>query len=132
MLTNRKCQAWRTCTVSVMLIFSGEIAAQTWNYQTYNGQGRAVAKGYVTLEESGGEHTFRMFAGNVDICYRSSLKAQVESTETALTITPVFPMQGCGETRLVIKKDGSGGFREIKEGDQWKRDDLDRLLTRRP
>lgn len=132
MLANERYQALRTITVMVVLILSGEVAAQSWNYQTYSGQGRPMAKGYVTLEESGGEHTFRLFAGSVDICYRSNLKAQVESTDTALTITPLFPIQGCGVVRLVINKDGSGGFREVKEGDQWKRDDLDRLLTRRP
>lgn len=81
------------------------------------------------MEGAPGAYTFRMVAGNLTNCYASTLKANVETTDTSIVITPVFPFAGCGDVRFNIRKDGSGGVRELKNGDQWIPDGRDRNLT---
>ncbi len=105
--------------------------AQTWNYQAYNDKG-PTAMGHITLQEKGGKYTFQLFAGLLDQCQQSSMPATVEQTDTTITVTPVFHMAGCGAVRYVMKKDGTGGVRETKSGDQWRADRRDRVLTLKP
>jgi len=107
-------------------------AAQTWNYQAYRNVGgtpQQSAMGDVTLDEKGGKPTFQMTAGQLDQCYQTPLDAVVERTDETITITIVPLLRGCGDVRFVIKKDGTGGRREVKAGSGWRWDGLDRGLS---
>ena len=108
-------------------------AAQTWEYLSYYPSGPKAgslsAPGYVVLEEKSGKATFRIVAGSLSTCYENALDATVTKTETTTTITTAPRMQGCGEVRFVIKNDGSGGRREVKNGAEWVWDGKERGLT---
>lgn len=116
-------------TIAVTLVTT-QTHAESWNYQTYNSKGPS-SPGYVTLEEKGGEYTFRMTAPFLDKCLQRDLKATVERTESTITITTVPLMLGCNEYRFVIKADGTGGTTAHKVGDsEWVLDsDRDRKMT---
>ncbi len=123
-----------------MTFAATEARAQSWEYQTYYGQqtrsargtpGGPAALGYITVEDRGGKAIFRMVGGNLDICYNRELDATVVKTEATTTITIVPGLQGCEEVRFVIRNDGTGGRREIKQKSDWVWDSLDRRLIPR-
>jgi hypothetical protein len=109
--------------------------AQTWEYLSYRTAGAGVmagqvsAPGYITLDSSDGKATLSMFAGTMDSCYRGALNAAVTKTDVSTTITVPPRVAGCDEIRFVIRNDGSGGRREVKKGDAWVWDGLQRGLT---
>ena len=117
--------------LSVLLALSlavGTSSAQKWEFVTYNGN-QPAATGYVTLEESAGEATFRMVAPNLDQCWARPLKAEVTRTDTLLIIVPAFVYQGCAEQRFQIRLDGKGGLTEFKQNGAWVKSSRDRKLT---
>jgi hypothetical protein len=118
----------------VLLLFgaiaSSPVQAQSWVYQAYF-EGKAADPGYITIEEKEGQSYFRMLAGKLDRCLRSEMKATVQQNDSTITVTPIFPFPGCGDVRYVIRKDGSGGVREVKTGDEWRPDGFKRGLTPR-
>jgi hypothetical protein len=105
------------------------VLPMTWNYRAYS-NGKPYGMMYFTLDEKSGEYIFQVASSaSMDSCYRSPMKAVVIGDEATLTITPIFPMNGCGDARFVVKTDGSGGIRENKEGGVWRPDGLDRVMT---
>ena len=62
-------------------------------------------------------------------CSKVDLKATVEQSESTIIITPIPRVMGCDEVRYIIKADGTGGIREVKNGDNWVPDGIDRKLT---
>ena len=120
-------------------LVAANATAQTWTYQSYaTGQGGGtysnkdrLAPGYVTLEDNGGRAVFKMSAGNLNKCYQGELDAVVTKTEATTIIATVPRLRGCEEIRFVIRNDGTGGQREIKKGENWVWDGLDRGLTLR-
>ena len=110
------------------LATSSATRAESWNYQTYNRDGRAPV-GYITLEGSEGDQRIRIVAPGLDTCYQSDLKATVERTDQSIVITVPPALSGCPEIRFVIKADGTGGIRQVKSGETWTTDRAQRLLT---
>ncbi len=102
--------------------------AQKWDFVTYNGN-QPAGVGYVTLERSGDEATFRMVAPSLDKCWAQPLKADVSQTETMLIIVPRFTFSGCVEQRFQIQLDGKGGFTEFKQSGNWVKSTRERKLT---
>jgi hypothetical protein len=106
--------------------------AETWTYQLYSSTtGEPTALSYISVEERSGKSVFRMVAAHVHDCFRQALPAQVARTAatTIIEIAPAFV--GCDHVRFVIRNDGSGGERQIKDGEGWRSDGLDRRLTPR-
>ena len=104
--------------------------AQTWDYQSYNRDGRS-APGYIQLTEKEGKATLQMLAGNLINCYRGTLPVTVTRTDTTIVLTVPPLLTGCDEIRFVMKNDGTGGRREVRRGDEWVWDNLERGLTLR-
>ena len=48
--------------------------------------------GYISIEQKDGEYTFSMVAGKLNACIRNQLKASVERTEKAITITSIIAL----------------------------------------
>lgn len=105
-------------------------AAQTWTYQLFSGStGEPMGLSYITLEERAGKALFRMTGVELSVCYRQELPATVTKTEftTIIEVPPAFA--SCDHIRFVIKNDGTGGQREVKNGSGWAWDGLNRRLT---
>lgn len=110
----------------------GTGAAQTWKYQSYGSRAGGVvplAPGTVTLVEKDGRAIFRMSAGPLSKCYRGDLNALVTRADATTIITVPPLLTSCEEIRFVIKNDGTGGQREVKQGSEWVWDGFDRELT---
>ena len=106
--------------------------AQSWNYlTTTTSMTGSRVPGYVTLETQGNKSIFRMSAGNLNRCYQGDLSAVVSRTEAETIITIEPKLTGCEEIRFVIKNDGSGGRREVKNASDWVWDGAERGLTLR-
>ena len=109
--------------------------AQTWDYKAYKktrtGQFHKdeFTMGTIALEEKDGKAFFRQNAGRVDACLRGDVAAVVTRTEATTTIELQQPLAGCEAIRYVIRNDGSGGDREVRQGDRWARDAWDHGLT---
>lgn len=110
--------------------------AQSWEYKSYKkhtagGQydRNDFVAGTISVEQKNGQWHFRMSAGRVDICYRGVLPANVSKTEELTIIEVTQPIPGCEVFRYTIRNDGSGGFKEIMEGDRWRRSSFDHGLT---
>jgi hypothetical protein len=103
--------------------------AQTWNYKVATEGGGTP--GSVSLEHRDGKPVVRMHGRLNDCWARQELKAQVTKTVEATTITVAPAMIGCEEIRFVIKNDGTGGVRQIKNGGDWADDGFERDLTLR-
>lgn len=121
----------RWLITAALSLAAGHSAAQKWEFVTYNGN-QPAGTGYVTLEESGGEATFRMVAPNLDPCWAKPLKAEVTRTDTLLIIVPRFVFQGCIEQRFQIRLDGKGGITEFRQKGEWVKSSRDRKLTLMP
>jgi hypothetical protein len=115
----------------------GALAEQSWEYKYYKlGAGGQYEKdrfvvGTVTLlDEKDGKGTVRILAGQGkgNNCTRGDLPATVTKTDATTTLELQL-LQGCEETRYVIRNDGSGGEREIKRNDKWVKDGYDHGLT---
>lgn len=120
---------------AVVVLFAHNAVAQTWDYMAYNltgtKAGQPLAPGYVTLDDKSGKPVFRMVAGRTNTCYVGDLDATPTRTETTTIITIAPRLRGCDEVRFVIKNDGTGGRREVKQGSEWVWDGFDRGLTQR-
>jgi hypothetical protein len=109
---------------------------QSWEYKYYKqGPGGAYERdrffnGSVELTEKDGKASMRVVAnvGTRNSCLRGDIPANVTKTETTTTIE-LQMLQGCDETRYVIRNDGSGGEREVKRNDKWVKDGFDHGLT---
>ncbi len=105
-----------------------QLHAESWHYQSWN-NGSKGDIGHITLLENGSTATLQFFSGTqMSRCYRTALKAAVERTADTITITTEPIMGGCDTVRFLIKADGSGGVREVKQGDAWVRDVQERDL----
>lgn len=121
------------------MCLAGGAGAQTWEYKSYkkNGLGGQYDKtrfvpGSVTLQEKDGHASLQLNAGAMDACRRGEMPASVTRTDTEITIEPEITMAGCEKWRLVIRTDGSGGRREVRNGDQWVDTRWDHGLTPKP
>lgn len=109
--------------------------AQTWVYKSYKRPlgGQYDKANYVTgtiaIVERDGKSFFRMTAGDVDVCLRGQLRANVEKTADTTIVEPQMPVAGCERFRYVIRNDGSGGRREVWRGERWVDTKLDHGLT---
>ena len=109
--------------------------AQTWEYKLYKksrtGQFHKddFTTGTIALEEKDGKAFFSMNSGRVDACLRGQIPAVVTKTEATTTIELQQPIAGCEAIRYVIRNDGSGGDREVRQGDRWAKDAWDHGLT---
>ena len=110
--------------------------AQSWEYKSYKRGGPGgqydrenFVAGTISVEQKGDQWSFRMIAGKVDVCYRGALTAVVAKTEELTTIEVTKPVPGCESFRYTIRNDGSGGYKEILEGEQWRRTTFDHGLT---
>ena len=113
-----------------------QAATQSWEYKSYKkgGPGGQYDKdnfvaGTIAVEEKDGKAFFRLIAGKADVCYRGALPAVVERTPELTTIEVTQPVPGCEEFRYTIRNDGSGGFKETKIGDAWRKSRFDHGLT---
>ena len=70
-----------------------------------------------------------MIAGKLDVCYRGALPATVVKTDALTTIEVTRPVPGCESFRYTIRNDGSGGYKEVQQGEEWVRSRLDHDLT---
>jgi len=113
---------------TIGVLTSHQTKAESWDYQTYNRSGPA-APGYVTLEDKEGQSRITIVAPQMDLCYQGYLKATVDRTDQTIVITVAPKLSGCDEIRFVIKTDGTGGTRQVKRGEQWVQDGVNRLLT---
>ena len=103
---------------------------QKWSYQPYDSKGApAGTGGYIEFAHKGDDSTLQFFAGKMEECWLGPLKAKLARTESTITITPEPRPKPCGTVRFVIKADGTGGTRESRVGDTWRRDGLDRKLV---
>ena len=109
--------------------------ATSWEYKSYKKDGYGqyskdnFTVGKISIAEKEGQASFRMIAGRLDVCYNNELPAVVTRTadETLIEVTKVVP--GCEEFRYTIKNDGSGGFKETKVGERWRKSRFDHGLT---
>eukprot|EP01036_Dinobryon_divergens_P005432 gene5432-7183_t len=118
-----------------MLLCSQAAWSQSWEYRSYRkgstGQYDAArfVPGSISIEEKDGQWRFRMNAGTLDICYRGDLPAMVTKTDDLTTIEVQQTVPGCESFRYTIRNDGSGGIKEIQQGDRWLKSRLDHGLT---
>ncbi len=63
-------------------------------------------------QQKDGSYEFRVRGNTAPPCYKSFKTAQVEETDTTLTITPEPLFGNCERIRLVVKKDGTGGVQQ--------------------
>lgn len=114
-------------------LLASAAAAQEWNYLAYNSEGKVSGTGSLKLAEGApGQFKATLIAPAMNVCYRSELAAKVtaEGDQQVITVEP--RMRDCPEIRFVVKADGSGGKREVKQADgTWKWDDLERGLKRK-
>ncbi|CAN5907373.1 hypothetical protein BH11PSE13_BH11PSE13_32940 [soil metagenome] len=108
--------------------------AQTWEYKSYKKKNGVFDKqlfniGEVSLEQKDGKAYWHMVAGGTDACLRGDIPATVTKTDAVTTVELQPAMSGCEQIRYVIKIDGSGGDREVKQGEKWVRDTWDHGLT---
>jgi hypothetical protein len=119
-------------TFTALLTFLPLAWGQEWSYQTIGANRQPLNVGTFRLSEPNpGQYVGRIQAPDLDVCFRSELKAAVEKTsdQTLVVLEPL--MSGCQRVRLVLNNDGSGGKREIYQSDgTWKWDERERLLKR--
>lgn len=85
--------------------------------------------GTITVEEKGGEASFRMIAGGVDVCYRGAIPVSVERGAGTTVVTSKQPVSGCEDFRYRIRDDGSGGTKEVRQpGGEWRNSPFDHGL----
>ncbi|MET0207931.1 MAG: hypothetical protein ABW220_02750 [Burkholderiaceae bacterium] len=113
-----------------------QATANSWEYKSYKKAGAGgqydkdnFVTGTIAVEEADGKASFRLIAGKVDVCYRGALPAVVTRTPELTTIEVTQPVPGCEEFRYTIRNDGSGGFKEVKVGDAWRKSRFDHGLT---
>lgn len=129
---------WRVCRGGALfylllaILVAPNAIAQSWNYKAYNNSGENTANGYITLKQTpDGKAQFRMFAGRLDTCMDGVVDAEVAKTEATTVITVGPRLSGCPTLRFVVKNDGTGGHREVLQGENWVRDRFERDLTLR-
>lgn len=114
---------------------------QSWLYQEFaRGSGYISVAGQsvlgqVVLKKRGGKLVLTVempyggqFSG-YNPCLRQELETTITETETTTTIVAIPVVRGCAEYRFVIRNDGTGGQRFVKNGSDWVWDGLDRVLT---
>lgn len=106
---------------------------QEWVYQTYSvATGRPLTPGLLRLTQDGDQYKMQLIMSDANQCYRSAAKALVTAEGGQQFIEMVPLMSGCEAVRFVVKTDGSGGTRELKQSDgSWKWDGTNRILTRK-
>lgn len=119
--------------LTAWLLFPGTVAAQVWTFQSFAPDGSPWELSSFELTRSGrGDYTGRYRISVAQPCVADAMKATVtrEGDHQVITLAPA--RRECPETRLVVKTDGSGGRREVREPDgSWKWDGRDRGLQRR-
>ncbi len=123
-----------TVAAVVLGMLSVAAQAQTWEYKSYKKKNGVFDKerfniGEVTLEQKDGKAYWHMVAGGTDACLRGDIPATVTKTDATTTVELQPAMAGCEQIRYVIKNDGSGGDREVKQSEKWVRDPWDHGLT---
>lgn len=92
-----------------------------WNYEMGRGgtspasgtQRPTSGKNLAELtQQKDGSYEFRIRGNTAPPCYKSFKTAQVEESDTTLTITPEPLFGNCERIRLLVKKDGSGGTQQ--------------------
>jgi len=118
-----------TLALLAALGLAAHAETKSWNYQAYTASGSKANVGYFTVTEEDGNASFKMFASTLHNCLKANLKAHVERTDDTVIVTVSPRYHGCDEFRLVLKADGTGGKRQVRNGDEWVDDGLDRDLT---
>lgn len=111
---------WLLAGLSVSSAFAAD---REWDYQI---SGTSPASGTQRptsgknkaelMQEKDGSYTFRIRGNTAPSCYMSAEPAQVEETDTTITVTPTPRFTNCERIRLVIRKDGSGGIQQALAG----------------
>jgi hypothetical protein len=74
---------------------------------------------YLLVEYGSGRPSVRLELLHPLYCYRGELNASIVETNVSTVITVPSQARDCEESRFVLKKDGSGGQREIRQGSSW-------------
>ena len=117
------------------LLAAAPAHAQSWNYKSYKKTSTGswdtndFVPGKITLTQEGDRWMYQVFAGRMDACWRTALPATVTKNDDTTVIEVAHPMTGCDSIRLTIRNDGSGGFRENKNGERWVKSKFDFDLT---
>jgi len=109
------------------------LAAQEWNLMTF-WQGQPWQGGTLRLTEyAPGKHRVRVVIPQKDMCLDRDLEATVHRSGGELFIELQQLYRDCPAARYVVKEDGTGGRREVRQPDgSWARPDaFDRILTRK-
>ena len=123
---------------AALLCFCLSVAAhaESWHYQAYpdrtnilHAPEKPLAPGHIVLDESGDHPIFQMFAGTVTTCFSGPIDAKVKKTAEHIFITVRRDLRGCFPVRFVIRKDGTGGRREVMRNGRWVSDGLEHGLT---
>lgn len=105
-------------TLALLICAASAHADQSWNFQSYNQDGSKGQLGYITLSgDQDGRGSLRFYVSNMSACFKGSIPATIENTETEKVIVISPAMGGCSSIRFTIKKDGTGGSTEHREGD---------------
>lgn len=104
---------------------SGDLPSQTWVYnqpaidggRNDHGGGTSTRNLLVLYRrsESSDAGTLRIFGGMTERCLQSTLDVRIERTPDALVLLPQTTQANCYSTRIVIRRDGSGGTVERRE-----------------
>ncbi len=123
--------------IAALCLCTTSVQAQTWEYKSYKRDRNAGGQynkdnfvaGTISVEEKDGKASFRMVAGNLDICYRGALPVTLTKTDVVTLIEVQQAVSGCEEFRYTIRNDGSGGFKEVRQGERWVKSRFDHGLT---
>ena len=117
----------------LVLLLPAPVHAQEWTFESYTPDGSFWHSSTFRLTEtSRGGFSGRFHIPDALPCMSPSMRATVTHEPGHQIITLASPMRGCDEQRLVLKTDGSGGQREVKQPDgSWKWDGRERGLKRK-
>lgn len=76
---------------------------------------------YMKISDPSGDARLRYRSSSVHPCWQGSLPVKVDWTEKNLILQPTPNMGDCPTIRWLIRRDGSGGERQVNEGGKWAR-----------
>ena len=127
--------SWMVVAAAAAMLWPLKPVAQVWTYQGY-ADGKPWAVGTFELKEpTPGHYRARILVPGglgMDTCSRQELVATVaqEGDEQIVVLKPAIA--GCGQRRMVLKADGSGGRQEIQQADgSWRWNGYEHILKRK-
>jgi hypothetical protein len=76
---------------------------------------------FMEVTKPSGDARIRFGGNSNHPCLRGYMKVKVEWTERDLTLQPVPNMADCPTFRWLVRRDGSGGERQVLMNDRWVR-----------